>query len=702
MVGFMKTMKTARRMLAVACAVVVASFAFAGSAFAATVHGADYQGSGSILESGNVDVLNVDGHAGETVFLTVYNNGKKIAQNLPYTIGEGADAGDAATWAGVATLDISGFDVNDFNGAYTIEARDSRAGGTALYNGTIYGVYADIEGGPSKLIGTRTVNDAEKAVRTFTPPDMVFVNGKTYRLKGEAQGDGALHFAYEAYDEATKVDGVIKFLDAGGNVVAKNEYPGLAYGEEKTLKMGEDVPNVVVADNGDLYRVVFFGDKIVLRNPGAVSYSIYCTKISDADKALAGYFVATINLVDESGAVIASDSVNVTGDFVYTAPSTIYKKESVTAIGQPAVVTYTIEGTPVLYLSAADNASGERAKTFNVKYSKQDPDQPTVDVTYNLIDGSKRVGEKGRSLGTQSVTVTLDSPTATPEATIDVEGATYNLVGDPSEYEYTIRSGEVPSINAYYVPEGYQPPGPYEVTVNYVNYLTDQVVESHTYTSDPNATGALVIETPASFESGGVEYIRLDGQEADIEHSYYSGIASYTVYYRDKNDTLSSGTVINTIRVVYRDGGATGTTGATATGAATAGTANTAGAAGTAGGDAAAGGAGAADANGAAAGEGAQNLQLNDGRTYNVFGGDGGNGTMTNESGVDSNTERIEDSETPLASGFDKGGTSTAASAFSGAASWMLPAGIGLAVVIAIAAGLMAIRRRKLEEADEA
>ena len=68
---------------------------------------------------------------------------------------------------------------------------------------------------------------------------------------------------------------------------------------------------------------------------------------------------------------------------------------------------------------------------------------------------------------------------------------------------------------------------------------------------------------------------------------------------------------------------------------------------------------------------------------------------MTNESGVDSNTERIEDNETPLASGFDRGGQSTAASSLAGMA---IPIGIGLLVVLAAVAAIMVIRRRKNEE----
>lgn len=698
----MKTMTAITRTFTACAAAALASMALASTAFAATVHGADFHGTGSALESGEIDVLNVDGSAGETVFLAVSKDGRKIAQNLPYTIGADAAADDEATWAGVATLDIANLDLNSLDGSYVIDAFATRAGGETLYTGSIYGVYADLPDGSSKLIGTRTANASEAEGRSFVPSATIYDAGRTYKLAGEAQGSGALHFAYEEYDEATTVDGVINYTDAAGSVVASSVIPGIGYGEEVEV----DIPDVVVADNGDLYRTVYFRDAVTAKNPGAVSFSVYCIKMSEADQALSGFYVATIKMVDENGALIASDTVNVTGNFVYTAPSVIYKKEAQTSIGQPAVVTYRVDGSPTIYLSAANDNVMNHVRTIEIAYVTQEPDQPSVDVNYSLIDGSKRVGEEGRSLGTQQVTVDLQTPTATPDASIEANGVAYNLVGEPDDYAYTIRSGEVPSINAYYVPEGYVAPGPYEVTVNYVNFATDKVIESQTYTSDPNDTANLSIETPATFSAEGIDYVRLDGQEAAIQHSYYSGIATYTVYYRDKNDELTSGTVINTIRVVYADepaaegdgqeAGDNGTAGVANQGAGAAGTGAT-GAGGTAGANAGANAAADGQAN-ATADNTAQNLQLNDGRTYNVFDGDNANGTLTNESGVDSNAERIEDSETPLASGFDRGGTSTAASSLSSFASLALPVGVGLLVVVAAAGGFMLFRRRSDED----
>ena len=154
----MKATTIAKRALGAFFAAAMLSAACAGSALAVTVHGADYYSSGTELELGKVDVLDVDGEAGEHVFLTVYNGNRVIAKNLPFTIGENAGEGDDATWSGIATLDISNFDISKLDGSYTVKVNESRAGGDVLYEGGIYGVYADLDGETSKLIGTRTVN----------------------------------------------------------------------------------------------------------------------------------------------------------------------------------------------------------------------------------------------------------------------------------------------------------------------------------------------------------------------------------------------------------------------------------------------------------------------------------------------------------------------------------------------------------------
>ena len=681
----MSKMRAAKQALAMSCVALMASFAFTATAFAATVHGADYHSTGSALESGQINVLGVDGSAGETVFLTVKSGNTVLAKNRPYTIGKDSEAGESGEWAGVATLDVSALNPNALDGTYTIEAYADRADSDQLYSGAIYGVYADLPDGTSKLIGTRTVNADEASQRAFEPEETLFIDSKNYKLAADQAktGAGALNFKYDEYDQTTTVDGVIKYTNAAGEVVASTKIPGLAYGEQRNV----DIPTVVLADNGDVYRTVFFNDQVVASNPGRTSYSIYCTQMSEASKTLAGYYLATIQMVDESGNVIASDSVNVTGDFVYTAPETIYK--TVSNNGESAVMTYRIDGSPTINLSAANDGVSSRERTITVSYKADPLDASEVEVTFNLYDGSKSKAKKEkRSLGTKKVVCTDENSPVMPDEQLEVNGVKYNLAGSPSDYAYTLHSGQMPAISVYYVPEGFVVPDAYDVTVNYVNFLTGEVVESHSYKSDPHENARIIISTPETFSNGGVDYVRLAGQEADIQHSYYSDIPTYTVYYRDKNDTLSSDVVINNIRVVYADGTTEGGEATTADGGVV-----TEGDGGTT--------AGGADADAGAAAGGAQALQLNDEGTYNVFDG-AGNTTMTNESGVDSNTERIEDTETPLASGVGTGATSSAASSLTSTLSnWVLPVGIAAVVLVIAIVALVTIRRRKNDDMYE-
>lgn len=322
-------LRAARLTVALICAFIVATFAFAGSAFAVTVYGADFHASGAAIDSGEIDVLNVEGKAGDTIFITVENKGTTIAKNLPYVIGADAEQGDSSTWVAKATLDITGLNINALDGSYTIKAYEDRASSKELYAGAIYGVYADLEDGASKLIGTRTASSSEASARTFVPPTTVYDGDHAYRLASdEPSGKDALHYTYEEYDPATTIDAQISYVDHDGNVVATDTVPGIAYNKEAE----KIIPEVVTAENGDLYRTVFFGGSITAKNPGALSFKIYCVKMTDADKALSGYYLANIRMVDEDGAIIASDSVDVTGNFTYTAPSTIYKRELQTSI----------------------------------------------------------------------------------------------------------------------------------------------------------------------------------------------------------------------------------------------------------------------------------------------------------------------------------------------------------------------------------
>lgn len=440
----MKTMKAAKRTLAMLCAIVAATLALTGTAFAATVHGADYVAGGSEFvkqdatadkDVNKIDVLNVGGKQGDTIFLTVLRDGRVAAKNLAFTI-EPSQSGSQEDWGGswgsIATIDISNFDLaNDLNGKYTVKAFADRAGSQELYSGKIYGVYADLPNNKSMLIGMRTVNDAEATGRTFTAPTNIYSNGKSYRLKGDATGKDQLHFAYEEYDPAKTVDGVISFRDADGNVVATKTYK-VTSGEPLELSYNATsasarIPSVVADKNGNRYRTVFLGGKIVMEYPGKTSYSMYCVKMSAQDESLAGYYKQDIEMVDEAGNVIARDSVYVTGNFVYTLPERIYKKTRVESMQADAVVIYQLKDQKNTIEFKADSMNATKP-AVQAKYASLEPTADT-EVTFNLIDGSKRVLDRKSGLiePPKKVMATPDTPTVVPDATVTVDGKAYKI-----------------------------------------------------------------------------------------------------------------------------------------------------------------------------------------------------------------------------------------------------------------------------------
>jgi len=242
-------------------------------------------------------------------------------------------------------------------------------------------------------------------------------------------------------------------------------------------------------------------------------------------------------------------------------------------------------------------------------------------------------------------------------------------------YEFSYGSNASTVTNVYYVPKGEKPAAnPYQITIQYRNAADRSLIESHTYTVSPNDLKDTVYTSPERFTSGQTTYVRLKGQEAGIQHGYYTMFRTYTVWYRDINNSLLENVVVNPLTYAVVDNGTTTRTGAN--GAAGAGA--TTGAAG-------AGAAGDGTAIGLGAGTG-QNV---------LTGADGQGDAALNGDGQDANSERIGDNETPLAAnaGADAAASDEAASPW-----WTNPATIAGIVGACLVAALLLfllMRRRK-------
>lgn len=102
----------------------------------------------------------------------------------------------------------------------------------------------------------------------------------------------------------------------------------------------------------------------------------------------------------------------------------------------------------------------------------------------------------------------------------------------------------------YYVSEDYVPGAAYDVTVQYMNIANSQVLRTETITIDPEANEYVNILGEETFAVGDDTYVRLAGQETAIRHAYFSPARTYTIYYRDVNDQLSSNITVRRTQIV--------------------------------------------------------------------------------------------------------------------------------------------------------
>lgn len=143
--------------------------------------------------------------------------------------------------------------------------------------------------------------------------------------------------------------------------------------------------------------------------------------------------------------------------------------------------------------------------------------------------------------------------TYTPAAKLLVDGTSYTL--DASQMEngapktFTHAFGDTERVlYIYYLPEGYTRPASYDVKVQYLNVADGSVIYSTTVSATPQQDA--VIDCPASYDKGGVTYLRLGGQPDSYTHSYNSLQRTYSIWYRDKNAPQYQNTIIYQVQVL--------------------------------------------------------------------------------------------------------------------------------------------------------
>ncbi len=640
------------RWAALAACTMAFLFAFVPSAWAVEAH--PVQSSVAPDASGPciANVLDFTGSVGETVFVNVQIGGKVVSSMLPHTLSSTDDGSAADMFA----LEFDSVDelAASLEAGVKVSVYADRARSSMVYEGSLWPVYAELSRDGSavekRLIGAH-VGDS-----SFTAPESLLVAGQAYRRTGasEQSGASALTFSFEAFSPEGSVDGAIRYVDVktGEALSTYTPIPGLVSGEAPRVV---DIPEIIESD-GKAYRTLSFFTQVEASNPGATVFTVSVVEATDGSAAQ-GRYMARINMVDAaSGEVIASDAIFVEGEVAYSLPDTIYRA----AGSSTATTAYNrAAGEPaVLELSAAKDGVTTGTRTIEVRYEQAGPGAFSG-ATFVLHDGTKRAGDPSRVIGTFEGAYP-------PETYTDAAGNEFTLVGATTDYGPA--AGGV--VDAYYLPKGYSgEQEPYSVTINYVDFATRETIDSETFTSSPDDLEDISFEPPAQFENGGATWLRLDGQDT-IRHNYWSHIAQYTVYYRDRSKPLESIPTITQVRVVYRDGGVTYVDGGVIYR-----------------------GANGYGASGATGADGA-NARLDAGSEYNVAQGDGVSQQAIGQDGNDATQQRIDQDANPLASGAENGAPNIAL-----LVAGILGGAVGLALLIALILFLLKRRKRSDDRA---
>lgn len=668
------------------------------AARAATVTGYDaYFDSEETVDASAVPVLTVQGSKDETIYLRVSEGSNVVADHLAYPLSEAKDAPEGeGTY--VVTLDIEDY---AYSKTYQVQAFADYAQTKQLFSGTLRGVYAQM-GSRSVCLGVRTTADGADAA-AYVAPETYTVDGITYSLNASqeptAGEDGSMSYAYTATDKTATHDGKITYVTDDGTQVKVEKIEGLVADAEPRLVQ---IPLVIKGDDGNFYCTINAKSSVAASYPGKSEFVFHVMPVAEDVSEDAAGREARIELRAGSatGELLATDRVPVSQVYLYTPPSTLSlgSGQSVREFALDAQATKAATAgfdADRGYLEL-DPQAVEGTQTYVIIYDEQStPGQTTYHIT--AINGLT-----GKVIETSDpITVAEGQPqTVSYGKRDDLGEGTFVPVGADAtgtlSLDLSYESAGSRNLNVYYVPENYQPNEDYKITVNYVNVADRSVIKTKTYDVSHTMVSDLNISTPETFSEGGVDYVRLAGQEEGIQHGYYTYSANvtkgctYTVYYRDVNDNLHQSTVVTRIHVTYlpgqtiylpgteterdsgtRDNGTTdtGTTSTGATGATGTGTAGRA-------------------------------IGITDGGDLSTV-NDGTDSAVVDGAGNDTNAVRINDNETPLAQGKKNQqglGLVSAVAQNPGM-------GIGIAAGAALLALLLFVvlkRRRKDKDATEA
>ena len=490
------------------------------------------------------DYVQFDIHGGNAnnLFYDVLYGEETVYQHVHYTTPDGS---------GVNSVGIDLEDLGDGYSnvtQYSIRVYTGRAANDSntVATATMAGIYARLNGDPEQdvLIGS-VVNGT--AAGEIVPPPTYYdqVTDTDYNLSGGMQYDETARKYYAEYKPyvPTPLEGSITYVDNQGNILKK-----------------DTIVNITPDHTGDTPKEVVLVDRFLVQGGEQDLYYYPTVQIVKADYYGQIDFVVLCNAYasteGETGLVkihfmsngkeVWGDEVNLTTTtFLYTVPESFVQIDAES--GKATQYTLKDDGNQLNEYHQLVLVPGRAESDYYFEYEAAAADEV---IRWNLIlmDGTTNT-----RLGTETMDVQ-------PGQTVEFDAAAHAPAGYvPSQETYTYTYGGENLVQyVYYTPDGYVPTESYTVTLQFVNIADGAVLQSESVMVNPGADTE--ITCPAEFTAGDNTYVRLGGQSDTYRHSYYSPKRTYTIYYRDVNDTLYANTIITNIETVTTERTETGVT----------------------------------------------------------------------------------------------------------------------------------------------
>lgn len=506
--------------------------------------------SGTVTIDGEVyygtDYVQFDIHGGNAtnLFYDVLYDGAPVYQHVHYTTPDGSgvnSVGIDLEDLGEGYSDVTQYSIQVYTG------RAVSATNKPIAQASMAGIYARPNGDPEQdvLIGS-VVNGTN--VGGIEPPPTYYdqVTDTDYNLVSEGmQYDKTARKYYAEYEPyvPTPLDGSITYVDNQGNI----------------LKTDTISPEIKPENTGENAIVVELEDRLEIQNGtetlnyypvletvtadyyGQIDFVVLCNAYASTEGETG---LVKIHFMS-NGKKVWGDEVNLTTTtFLYTVPESFVQIDSESG----KATQYTLKDDDQLNeYHQLVLVPGRAESDYYFEYEAAAADEV---ISWNLIlmDGTTNT-----RLGAETMDVE-------PGETVEFDAAAHAPAGYvPSQETYTYTYGGENLVQyVYYTPDGYVPTESYTVTLQFVNIADGAVLQSESVMVNPGADTE--ITCPAEFTAGDNTYVRLGGQSDTYRHSYYSPKRTYTIYYRDVNDTLYANTIITNIETVTTERTETGVT----------------------------------------------------------------------------------------------------------------------------------------------